>query len=162
MRGNRKSPLPALPPFLARIIYTGLGLGLSPKAPGTVGTLLGIPIFWLCQDFSWWLYAVITIIISLLGWWAAQQAEEDYGQHDAPQVVIDEVAGYMVTMFLAPALPFIWLWGFLAFRLFDIWKPGIIGKIDRQVPGAGGVMLDDIAAGLYAWALLQIIGFIFA
>lgn len=145
------------PPFsLARLIYTGLGLGLAPRAPGTFGTLLGIPIFWLCRDFGWPLYVTLLFLIFVIGVWSAQRAEKDLGRHDAGQVVIDEVLGYMVTMFLAPALPLNWLWGFVFFRLFDIVKPWPVSWADKKIPGALGVMADDVLAGLYAWLVMRL------
>jgi phosphatidylglycerophosphatase A len=148
------------PPFsLARLIYTGLGLGLAPKAPGTFGTLLGIPIFWLCRDFSVASYVAVTVFIFVIGTWAAKRAEADLGQHDAGQVVIDEVAGYMVTMFMAPSLPFNWLWGFVFFRIFDIVKPWPVSWADNKIPGAFGVMFDDVLAGLYALGAMQLAGY---
>lgn len=149
---------PVRPPWsAARLIYTGLGLGLAPKAPGTFGTLLGLPLYWLLTPFSWPVYLAATVLVSLVGWWAANQAERDLGRHDAPEVVIDEVAGYMVTMFLAPAMPGVMIWGFLMFRLFDIWKPWPISWVDQKMPGGLGVMVDDLLAGVYAWLALQLI-----
>lgn len=145
------------PPFsLARLVYTGLGLGLCPKAPGTFGTLLGIPIFLLCEGFSVAAYALVTLALFIVGTWAAGYAERDLGRHDAGQVVIDEVAGYMVTMFLAPALPLNWLWGFVFFRLFDIVKPWPVSWADKKIPGALGVMVDDVLAGVYAWLAMRV------
>lgn len=139
----------------ARLIYTGLGLGLAPKAPGTFGTLLGIPLYWLLTDLGWAGYLAITAVVSGSGWWAAHKAEADLGRHDAPEVVIDEVAGYLITMFLAPNLPWAWVWGFLFFRLFDILKPWPVSWADQKVPGGLGVMLDDLLAGAYAWLALR-------
>ncbi|UQZ89449.1 phosphatidylglycerophosphatase A [Deltaproteobacteria bacterium Smac51] len=145
------------PPWsLARLIYTGLGLGLAPKAPGTFGTLLGIPIFWLIEGLGWQPYLAVTLAVFFIGWWAARRAETDLGRHDAPQVVIDEVAGYLVTMLLAPALPFNWLWGFAFFRLFDIVKPWPVSWADQKLPGGLGVMVDDVLAGVYAWLAMQL------
>lgn len=139
-----------------RLIYTGLGLGLAPKAPGTFGTLLGLPLWWLCSGLAWPLLLAVTLGVFLLGWWAAGKAESDLGRHDAPEVVIDEVAGYLVTMFLAPPLPGVMLWGFVFFRLFDILKPWPVGWADRKLPGAFGVMMDDVLAGIYACLCLQL------
>lgn len=150
------SSIQSPPLSVARLIYTGLGLGLSPKAPGTFGTLLGIPIFWLGRGLSWPLYLALILLVFVIGCWAARRAEADLGCHDAGQVVIDEVAGYLVTMFLAPALPWAWLWGFVFFRLFDIVKPWPVSWADQKVPGALGVMLDDVLAGLYAWGAMQL------
>ena len=159
-RPHSGSPRP--PWSVARLIYTGLGLGLAPKAPGTFGTLLGLPLYWLLMPFSWPVYLLVTTAVFGIGWWAANQAEIDLGRHDAPEVVIDEVAGYLVTMFLAPAVPGAMILGFLLFRLFDIWKPWPVRWADNKMPGGLGVMVDDVLAGLYAWLALQFIGIIFA
>ena len=148
----------AKPPWsAARVIYTGLGLGLIPKAPGTFGTLLGIPLYWLLSPLGWPLYLVGTVFIFGLGFWAGLRAEADLDRHDAPEVVIDEVAGYLVTMFMAPALPWCWVWGFVFFRLFDILKPWPVSWADRRVAGSLGVMLDDVLAGVYAWLSLRLL-----
>jgi len=148
----------AKPPWsAARVIYTGLGLGLAPKAPGTFGTLLGLPLYFLMIRWGWPLYLLGTVFICGLGLWAGNRAEFDLDRHDAPEVVIDEVAGYLVTMFLAPALPWIWVWGFVFFRLFDILKPWPVSWADRRLAGSLGVMLDDVLAGVYAWLALRLV-----
>jgi len=129
--------------------------------PGTVGTLLGLPLWWLCSGLSCSAYLGVTLAVFTLGWWAAHKAESDLGRHDAPEVVIDEVAGYLVTMFMAPPLYGVMLWGFVFFRLFDILKPWPVGWADRKLPGAFGVMMDDVLAGAYAWLSLQLTYIIF-
>lgn len=155
-RPGRPKPRSRPPRSFRRLIYTGLGLGLAPKMPGTFGTLLGVPLWWLWSGLPWPAYLGATLAVFTLGWWAAHKAESDLGQHDAPEVVIDEVAGYLVTMFLAPPLPGVMLWGFIFFRLFDILKPWPVNWADRKLPGAFGVMMDDVLAGLYAWLLLRL------
>ena len=150
------------PPWsIRRLIYTGLGFGLAPKAPGTFGTLPGLPLYWLMAGLSWPVYLILTSGVFLVGWWAANQAERDLGRHDAGEVVIDEVAGYLVTMFLAPALPWAMVWGFVFFRFFDILKPWPVSWADQKVPGGLGVMVDDILAGVYAWLAMQLTYIIF-
>lgn len=145
-----------------KLIYTGLGLGLAPKAPGTFGTLLGVALFLPLAFYgSLVSHLIVLCLVTVIGAWATVQAERDYGRHDAPQVVIDEVAGYLVT-----ALVFWWftplnpaavikvaVLAFAAFRFFDILKPWPVNLIDRRCPGALGVMADDLAAGVYAFAL---------
>jgi phosphatidylglycerophosphatase A len=122
---------------------------------------------------GWKLYAAGTLAVFLVGWWACARGEADLGGHDDGRMVIDEVLGYLVTMFPLPGafplpsgfpaesagpLPLSWAWGFALFRLFDIWKPWPVGAIDRRTPGGLGVMLDDAAAGILAWAALQLLG----
>jgi len=149
---------PGQPPWsAARLIYTGLGLGLSPKAPGTCGTLLGVPLFWLAGDELWPVQAALWAFVFGLGWWAAERAERELGVHDSPQVVIDEVAGYLTTVFLAPNRPATWILGFVLFRFFDILKPWPVSWADRRLAGGFGVMADDILAGLYAWLVLRLV-----
>ncbi len=156
------APPPGRRPPLSvpRLIYTGLGLGLAPKAPGTFGTLLGIPFYFLLAGQAWGWRLALAVLIFAVGWWAAEKAEADLARHDAPQVVIDEVAGYLTAMLLAPPLPWAWLWGFIFFRFFDILKPWPVGWADRRVPGGLGVMADDILAGLYAGLALQVMGWL--
>lgn len=151
-----KQPLP--PGTLRNPVHLfslGLGLGASPWAPGTFGTLLGIPLYLLLQDVSLWIYLGIVLLIFVLGALAAQHTARALGQHDHGAIVIDEVAGYLITMIAAPAG---WGWiiaGFLLFRLFDIWKPWPIRWADRSVHGGIGIMLDDAIAGMYAAIVLQ-------
>ncbi len=153
----RPSPSGRPPWSVRRLIYTGLGLGLAPKAPGTFGTLLGIPLVLLLAGRPWPVYLAVTLGLLLLGWWAAARAERDLGRHDAPEVVIDEVVGYLVTLFLFPAQPLHLLLGFVFFRFFDIVKPWPVRWADRKVGGAWGVMLDDLLAGVYAWLALALV-----
>jgi len=148
---------PKRPPWsAARLIWTGLGLGLVPKAPGTCGTLLGWPLFLLVGDFPWPVQAALWALVFGLGWWAARRAEEELGVHDAPQVVIDETAGYLTAVFMAPNRPAAWILGFVLFRFFDILKPWPVSWADRRLPGGFGVMADDVLAGLYAWLALRL------
>jgi phosphatidylglycerophosphatase A len=158
------SPLPGRRRFPSgpRLIYTGLGLGLAPKAPGTFGTLLGIPLHFLLAGQAWGWRLALAVLVLAVGWWAAEKAESEIGRHDAPEVVIDEVAGYLTAMLLAPPpLPLAWLAGFVFFRFFDILKPWPVGWADRCVPGGLGVMADDILAGLYAGLALQLTGWLY-
>jgi phosphatidylglycerophosphatase A len=147
-------------------IATGLGSGYSPKAPGTAGTAVAVvlyfPLAWGCARLGaagWVAYALATAAVAAAGIRAATWAEALFGKKDAGQVVIDEIAGYLVTMFLLPAtLPWA-MAGFAAFRLFDIWKPWPIHGLQR-LKGGWGVMIDDLLAGAYACALLHAAGFI--
>ena len=133
----------------------GLGSGLSPKAPGTAGTLATIPLYLLIQDLPLLAYGLITLLITLLGTWICSYSASKLGVHDHPAIVIDEVAGFLITMFAAPAG---WQWlltGFILFRFFDALKPWPISWMDKNISGGIGIMLDDVAAGLVSLALLQ-------
>jgi phosphatidylglycerophosphatase A len=133
----------------------GFGAGCVPRAPGTCGTLIAIPLYWLLQDLAWWLYLLLTGLAFLLGVWLCGRTATDLGVHDHPSIVWDEIVSYLITMIAAPKG---WLWmviGFGLFRLFDIWKPWPIRQLDQGVGGGWGIMLDDVLAGSYAWLTVQ-------
>jgi phosphatidylglycerophosphatase A len=137
------------------LLAFGFGAGCSPKAPGTMGTLLAIGFYLPMSQLPLWLYGAVLAVITVGGIWICDRASRDLGVHDHPGIVWDEIAGYLLTMFAAPAG---WLWilvGFVLFRLFDIWKPWPIGWLDRRVSGGFGIMLDDLVAGLFASICLQ-------
>jgi phosphatidylglycerophosphatase A len=123
--------------------------GLSPVAPGTVGTVGAIPLFWLLRPLPLWLYLVTLAAFVALAIRAAAAAGVHWKTPDASPIVIDEVAGYLVTMALVPWSPGGALLGFLLFRVFDVLKPWPASALDRWKTGAG-VVADDLAAG--AWA----------
>ncbi len=135
----------------------GFGSGLAPRAPGTFGTLAAIPVYLLLAGLPLWGYLVVTAIVCTAGIWICDRAARDFGVHDHPAIVWDEIAGFLVTMIAAPA-GLIWIAaGFLLFRFFDIVKPWPIGLLDRRVQGGLGIMLDDLLAGVYAAIVLQIL-----
>jgi len=133
----------------------GFGSGLAPKAPGTFGTLIAMPIWYLLAQCQWPVYLAVTLAIIAVGPWICGRTADDLGVHDHSGIVWDEIAGYLITMIAAPSG---WQWvviGFVLFRFFDILKPWPIGWVDRRVHGGLGIMLDDVLAALYAWAILQ-------
>ncbi len=135
----------------------GFGSGLAPFAPGTFGTLAAIPLYLLMQSLSFPFYLLVTAVVCVVGIWICGRSSELLGVHDHSGIVWDEFAGYFVTMIAAPAG---WLWivvGFALFRLFDIWKPWPISVLDKQVHGGLGIMVDDILAGLFALAGVQML-----
>lgn len=136
---------------------TFFGIGKSPKAPGTVATLATIPIWWLLSQAGIFTYMAVTLLLVWLGIFAAQAHENQTGQKDSQEIVIDEVVGFLITMIW---LPMTWqsvLAAFILFRVLDIYKPFPIRQLDRKVPGGFGVMVDDIAAGIIGSIILQII-----
>jgi phosphatidylglycerophosphatase A len=140
----------------------GFGAGKAPVAPGTFGTLVGIAVYLLLQPLSALSYAVIVLALFALGVWLCHATEQDLKVHDHPGIVWDEIVGYLITMFMAPAG---WVWivaGFFLFRLFDIWKPFPIRQLERRIQGGLGNMLDDALAGLYSLAALQGIAYLMA
>lgn len=139
------------------LIAFGFGAGLSPFAPGTCGTLVAIPLYYLMHSLSLVNYALVLVVATLMGIWICDVTERGIGVHDYSGIVWDEICGFGVTMFAAPKGG-VWIGiGFLLFRLFDIVKPWPIALIERKIPGGLGVMVDDLMAGLYAWISLQLI-----
>ncbi|MDN3518923.1 phosphatidylglycerophosphatase A [Aquisalimonas lutea] len=139
------------------ILALGGGAGLSPWAPGTAGTLAAIPLYGLLLLAPGWLYGVLVVAAAVAGLWICDRAARDFGVHDHPAIVWDEVTGFLVTMAAAPAG---WPWvvaGFALFRLFDVVKPWPIGWLDRRVTGGLGIMADDVLAGVYAAACLAVL-----
>ncbi|MCB9964093.1 MAG: phosphatidylglycerophosphatase A [Rhodospirillales bacterium] len=154
-------------------------LGKIPKAPGTWGSLGGLAFIYLLS-FDWYYFfghyitlthfVCFTIFITIVGAYSAAKYDRDHGTHDSKKIVIDEVAGMMIT-----CLPMVWLStkynaplafgsllqpaiAFALFRFFDILKPWPISWIDRRVTGGWGVMLDDVVAGIFAAIVFTLIG----
>lgn len=133
----------------------GFGSGKAPVAPGTFGTLVGIPVYLLLHPLSSLAYAAIVAGMFAIGVWFCHVTERDLGVHDYPGIVWDEIVGYLITMFMAPPG---WQWivaGFFLFRLFDIWKPFPIRTLERHIQGGFGNMFDDALAGIYSLLVLQ-------
>ena len=132
----------------------GFGSGLAKKAPGTFGTLAAIPVYVLFAQTGMVFYSLLTVIVTIAGIPICGIAAEKLDEHDFGGIVWDEIAGYLITLWL---VPFSWsavLLGFILFRLFDIVKPWPIKWIDRQVQGGLGIMLDDVLAAVFAGLLL--------
>lgn len=136
------------------------GIGRFPVAAGTAATLLvGMPAAWAMSAIQhpMWMGGLLAAFL-LLSWAACAAAARTLGREDPPEVVVDELAGYLVTMFALPADGFSLFMGFVWFRVFDIWKPWPIRWADARVPGGLGILLDDLLAGLAAhWVLRAIL-----
>jgi len=133
----------------------GFGAGLSPKAPGTMGTLAAIPLYLLLMHAGTWIYLGGLTFSLVAGVFICGYTAEKLQLDDPGCVVWDEVAGYLLTML---GLPFGIVWivaGFALFRLFDIWKPWPIRWLDRNIKGGLGIMLDDVVAALVSCAILN-------
>jgi len=138
---------------LIKLLATGFGSGLVSFAPGTFGTLVGVVICLLCLPLTWFLRLLIVIALSALSIYIAEQAEKIYQKKDDQRIVIDEIIGFQITM-LPVAITVLHLCvGFVLFRIFDILKPFPINNLQR-LPGGWGVVIDDIAAGIYAGVIL--------
>lgn len=135
----------------------GFGSGLAPKAPGTFGTLAGIPVFLLAASLMPVAYISLVLLMSITGIYICGKAAKDAGVHDHGAIVWDEIVGFMITMFLIPISWQSLLLGFILFRLFDIFKPWPISYLDKHCHGGFGIMIDDIVAGIAAWACMMLI-----
>lgn len=135
----------------------GFGSGLAPKAPGTFGSLAAVPLFLLVAPLSSPLYLLLLLLMSVAGIYICGKAAEDAGVPDHGAIVWDEFVGFLITMFLIPITWQSLLVGFLLFRLFDIFKPWPISYLDKNCHGGLGIMLDDIVAGIAAWACMMFI-----
>jgi phosphatidylglycerophosphatase A len=155
-RGARRGPRPATPPGPWVIVAAWGPCGFAPVAPGTFGTLGAIPLYWALHRLPPILYLVTVAAFVALGSHAAARAGRYWGVADASPIVIDEVAGYLVTMAFVPFSPGAALLGFVLFRVFDVLKPWPASAFDR-VKNGFGVVMDDVAAGVYAWAGLQVL-----
>jgi len=143
---------------LLLVVATGAGAGLAPVAPGTAGAAVGVALFALLAGLGPWLYALAVLALLSLGVRAADEAERAYRRKDDGRIVIDEVVGQLLALapLSAPGLAAGWLpvvTGFVAFRVFDVWKPPLARRAER-LGGGAGVMLDDVVAGACAAPLV--------
>lgn len=144
---------------VAVAIATAAGSGYAPIAPGTAGTAVAVPLAFLLAGLSSWAFGAVIVATIGIGIWAADRADRIWGTHDSGRIVIDEVAGYWVTVLVVDRTSWVLLvLGFFVFRALDILKPPPVRAIDRRVGGGAGVVLDDVAAGVLGAALLWGLG----
>jgi phosphatidylglycerophosphatase A len=142
---------------LRLLIASCFGIGRFPIAPGTFGSMVGLALFWLLALAAGWPGTLAGMLgVTLLGFWSAGTAEQLYGEKDPGEVVIDEVAGQMLTMLFLTPTPRLLITAFLLFRLLDIVKPFPARRLER-LPGGSGIMADDLVAGLYGNLLLHVV-----
>ena len=139
------------------LIATGFGVGYSPVAPGTLGTLVAIPVYYFLSDIPSPLYEITLISFFFLSVWISENAETFFGKKDDPRIVIDEVMGFLITMLWLPKTILFIILGFFLFRFFDILKPFPIRQWERRLKGGIGVVLDDVMAAMYANIILHLI-----
>ncbi|ROR34970.1 phosphatidylglycerophosphatase A family protein [Inmirania thermothiophila] len=132
------------------LLATGLGAGLAPRAPGTFGTLVAVPLWALLAPLPPALYGAVTAAVVLAGIPLCGAAARRLGLHDHPAIVWDEIAGYLLAMAFVPASAAAAAAGFVLFRLLDILKPWPVCVLDRRLGGGLGIMADDVAAGVLA------------
>jgi phosphatidylglycerophosphatase A len=145
---------------VALALATGLGVGFAPQAPGTLGAALAIPIFVLVSHSFWGLFLVWGALMAV-GTWAAGEAERAFAHPDDGRIVVDEIAGQLLALAPLLALPiasrtnfFALVTAFVAFRGFDIAKPGPVRWVEGRLRGGVGVMADDLVAGALAAAVV--------
>ncbi len=152
-----KPPRVAFATFAAAPVHwlaLGFGSGLSPRAPGTAGTLVAFPLHALLLLLPWPAHAGLVAVACVVGIWICGESARRLGVHDHPAIVWDEIAAFLVVLALIPQSPAWWLAAFVAFRVFDILKPWPIREADHSLHGGLGIMLDDILAAFYALLLL--------
>ena len=150
------SPAPDLLRHPVQFLAFGFGSGLSPRAPGTAGTLVAIPLYLLFAEWNLLQYTLLVLVSVVLGVWICGAASRQLQVHDHPGIVWDEFVGYWITMW---AVPVDWVWiiaGFVVFRVYDIVKPWPVNVLDRKVGGGFGIMIDDVLAGVMACLTLHI------
>jgi phosphatidylglycerophosphatase A len=137
--------------FIAQGAYSGR----FPIAPGTAGTLVGILLYLLIRGLPLVAYLFMCVLVIGLGTWVAGEAEKLLGKKDAPSIVIDEIAGFLIAMSLIPPEWGMVIAGFFLFRFFDIVKPWPLRQL-QDLHGGVGIMIDDIGAGIYTNLILQV------
>jgi phosphatidylglycerophosphatase A len=138
-------------------LATGFYIGNIPFAPGTFGSLIGLPLCFTLAGMSLAPAVLFTLLFIFFAVYIADAAEKLLKRSDPGCIVIDEMAGMMVTLIGLPFNPITVMIGFIIFRILDILKPFPIRNLDRRIPGGLGVVADDVAAGIIANLLLRII-----
>ena len=141
----------------AHFFALGFGSGLAPKAPGTFGTLVGLPLFWLISNYGLNLQLLIITALFLIGIYFCDATSKALGVSDHGSIVWDEIVAMMLVLTFAPKNWAGWIVAFVLFRLFDIWKPFPIRQFDATLKNGFGVMFDDLLAALYAIASMRLV-----
>jgi phosphatidylglycerophosphatase A len=140
-----------------RWVAFGLGVGLVPMGPGTLGTLLAVPLVLLLAFLGPWLYAIVCVALVGVAIMVADRVEHQLGQEDPGVIVIDEVAGFVVAMAFLPAKLWVVVIAFAIFRVLDIFKPPPIDWIERRFKGGVAIVADDVVAGLLTNAVVHLL-----
>lgn len=132
-------------------LAVGLGSGMSPIMPGTMGSLMAIPIWLLFYGLTPVLYWILLLVSFAFGCFLCQKASDDTMTHDSGHIVWDEFVGMWITLFFIPQVSFMWISiAFIVFRLFDMVKPWPIRWFDQKVAGGFGIMIDDVIAAIFS------------
>ena len=142
---------------LGLIFASAFGVGYMPWASGTFGTLWAVLVFYLTRHWAPTAFLGLWAAVFALSILSSHYAEQALGQHDSSVIVIDEVIGYLTAVLFVPYHFWNLVLAFVLFRFFDIVKPPPIRQIDRGLPGAWGVVLDDVLAGVFANLVLRLI-----
>ena len=140
----------------AHFFSLGFGSGLAPKAPGTFGTMIGLPLFWLISGYSLQTQLIIIAALFIVGVYVCDKTGKALGVADHGAIVWDEIVAMMLVLSFTALDAFAWLIAFLLFRLFDIWKPFPIRQFDATLKNGFGVMFDDVLAAIYAIFVLKL------
>jgi phosphatidylglycerophosphatase A len=135
----------------------GLGSGLAKKAPGTFGTIVGLPIFWLISAYGLPIQLFIITALFIIGIYFCNATGKILGVVDHGSIVWDEIVAMMLVLTFTPMQWQWWLVAFMLFRLFDIWKPYPIRQCDAKLKNGFGVMFDDLLAAIYAIISLRVL-----
>ncbi len=133
----------------AHFFGLGFGSGLAPKAPGTFGTIVGLPLFWLISGYGLNVQLIIVAALFITGIYFCDATGKALGVADHAAIVWDEIVAMMLVLAFAPHTWLGWLVAFCLFRLFDIWKPFPIRYFDEKLKNGFGVMFDDLLAAIY-------------
>ncbi len=148
--------LPRAGRAIRRLLATGFGAGYLPRAPGTFGTLVGVPIAWLLAGLPFAPHAAAILVLFAAGLPLCGGLARELGRHDPREIVWDEVVGLQFALFFSARNLEFYVLGFMLFRLFDIMKPPPLTGLER-LPGGIGIMADDVGAGVYAALVLAMV-----
>ncbi|MCX8617951.1 phosphatidylglycerophosphatase A [Gilliamella sp. B2923] len=144
-------------------LAVGLGSGLSPIMPGTMGSLMAIPLwllFWGLQPALYWVFILVAFVF---GCYLCQKTSDDTHTHDSGHIVWDEFVGMWITLYFIPQFSILWVTiAFVAFRLFDMAKPWPIRWFDKRVPGGFGIMVDDVIAAIFSSITVWVLAYLLA
>ena len=143
------------------LLAVGLGSGMSPIMPGTMGSVMAIPLWLLFDGLQPYLYWVLIVVAFIFGCFLCQKTSDDTHTHDSGHIVWDEFVGMWITLFFIPQISVLWIAiAFVAFRVFDMAKPWPIRWFDKRVPGGFGIMVDDVIAAIFSSLTVYALTFI--
>ena len=140
------------------LLAVGLGSGMSPIMPGTMGSAMAIPLWLLFNGLQPYLYWVLIVVAFIFGCFLCQKTSDDTHTHDSGHIVWDEFVGMWITLFFIPQISILWIAiAFVTFRVFDMAKPWPIRWFDKRVPGGFGIMVDDVIAAIFSSVTVYVI-----